>query len=178
MRLTITSTKIKETLRLVDVRCIGSFEWDATVGCYMKGLASLRRERERQPIISKCIEEMRQELKKYEYFQPANQRIDDVFDVIEKVLGKHTHTHKRQKAETLRAARKKLEIMDLDLPEKIYEIIYGEYNISRDWCPRFFNSCKMILVYSEMIRDELVKRGSSVDEDDVITFECIYHDSE
>ena len=46
-------------------------------------------------------------------------------------------------------------------------------SVSRYWCPRFFNSCQMILEYSKMIKDELVKSGSIVDEDDVITFDYI-----
>ena len=58
--------QITKTLKLVVDEDIDDFEWNVTVGRYKKELALLTHERESQPIISKCIEEMRQELEKYE----------------------------------------------------------------------------------------------------------------
>ena len=56
---------------------IPNFEWNLSVGCYMKKLALLRHDRKSWPIISKCIEEMRQELEKYDdRIRSANQRIN------------------------------------------------------------------------------------------------------
>ena len=57
--------QIEETIRLVVAEFIGDFPINITVGRYMKKLALLRFARERQPIISKCIEEIRQYLEKY-----------------------------------------------------------------------------------------------------------------
>ena len=130
----------------------------------MEELAKLRRERVNQPVISKCLEEMRQELEKYEYFRPANQRIDESFLIIEEELSNYEKiTLKRRNVEDIKKKTKKLDIRDLDLPENIFEIIYGEYEIQPNWCPRFSKVCVMILVFSEMIRDALLKRGSTTD---------------
>ena len=89
--------QIKKPLRLVFDKPIDDLPFDVTVGRYMKELALLRREFESQPITSKWEEEIRQELKKYEYLLPDNQRIDDIFDVIEKVLNKHEKKNKTVK---------------------------------------------------------------------------------
>ena len=75
---------ITKTLKLVVDNDIDDFEWNVTVGRYMKELTFLRREREGKPIISKCIKEMRQELEKYDRIRPANQQINEFFTKIEK----------------------------------------------------------------------------------------------
>ena len=43
---------------------IDGFEWDHNIGVYLLKLTLLRREHENWPIISKCFDEMRQELEK------------------------------------------------------------------------------------------------------------------
>ena len=48
--------------------------------------------------------------------------------------------------------------VDADLVEKIDEIIRS-YDISYDRCPRFFDVCTGIILFSKMIREELMKQG-------------------
>ena len=101
---------------------------------------------------------MRQELEKYECFRRGSQLIDDIFIAIEKVF-------RNYELEPLRsgdAENRKLKKLDLD--ERIYEIIDGDYEIQPDWCPAFAKVCVKILKYSKMIIKELLKRGSSEDE--------------
>ena len=64
--------QITKTLKLVVDEDIDDFEWNVTVGRYIKELAIFRLEREREPITSKCIEEMRQELEKYNRLRSAS----------------------------------------------------------------------------------------------------------
>ena len=74
---------------------LANFERNGSEGCYMKkNLALLRRERENWPIISKCIEEMRQKLEKYEYFRSANQMIDNILEVIEVELYDYSYDYR------------------------------------------------------------------------------------
>ena len=52
----------------------------------------------------------------------------------------------------------KLKMMDVDLVE-INDRIIRRYDISYDWCPRFFSVCAGIILFSKMIRKELIKKG-------------------
>ena len=76
--------QITKTFKLVVDKDIDDFEWNVTVGRYMKELTFLRREREGEPLISKCIKEMRQELEKYDRIRPANQQINEFITRIKK----------------------------------------------------------------------------------------------
>ena len=58
------------------------------------------------------------------------------------------------------------ELWSLDLEERIYEIVYGDYEVMPSWCPEFAKVCEQVLKYSRMIIQELLKRGSSEPEED------------
>ena len=84
--------QIAKTLKLVVTDPLLSHEWDYSLGCYMKQLASLRHERKSWPIISKCIEEIRQEIEKYDdRIRSTIQRINNLFIEIELVLSKYEY---------------------------------------------------------------------------------------
>ena len=78
--------QIRKTLKLVIDRPIDDFEWNVTVDHYMKELALLRHERKGQPLISKCIEEIRQELETYDCLRSASQPIDEFIAKIKQGL--------------------------------------------------------------------------------------------
>ena len=90
-------TDRKKTLKLVHIHiCVG----DVNVGRYMKELAILRCEREWQPIISDCIEEIREELEKYGYFRSVSQPIGSFINTIEEEIDKY-EKKKKKEAKTL-----------------------------------------------------------------------------
>ena len=81
--------------------------------------------------------------KVHEYIRPANQLIN-MFLFIESNLDDYGYEIKPLRIRDVEIKKKKLEIMDMDIPEKIYKIIYEVYNISPDCNPRFFRICTMI----------------------------------
>ena len=128
----------------------------------MKELATLRFERERQPIISKCIEEIRQELKKYDCIRSASQPIDEI---EKKKPNKQTRQLRKKKkklsgSKDVEDNKEKLKTVGGDLVE-INDRIIRSYDISYDWCPKFFRICAGIILFSKMIREELIKQGIS-----------------
>ena len=100
--------QIEETLDLVFGGLIDDFPWNVTIGRYMKELALLSCERESPPIISKCIEEIRQELEKYDCIRSASQSIDEFITKMKKKKKNSSITkrNKCRKAKMLRATRR------------------------------------------------------------------------
>ena len=122
------------------------FEWNVTVGRYTKELTLLC-EREGEPIISKCIREMRQELEKYDHIRSVNQQINKFVTRIEKELDKYEKKPKNKnllKSENVEDKRgdpeEKMSV-DGDLDGDLVEInnrIIRSFGISYNQCPTFF----------------------------------------
>ena len=68
---------------------------------------------------------------------------------------KHTHTPRSRDVED---NKEKLKTVDADLVE-INDRIIRSYDISYDWCPWFSSVCTGIILFSKLIREELMKQG-------------------
>ena len=81
---------------------------------------------------------MRQELEKYDYLRSVSQPINEFIAKIEKELDRYElKLLKSEKVKYKRGDPEEIMPVDADLVEKIDEIIRS-YDISYDWCPRFF----------------------------------------
>ena len=62
---------------------------------------------------------MRQELEKYEHFRPPSKPINNIFEVIESELNDYGYEIQPLKIRDVEDRKKKLEITDMGIPEKI-----------------------------------------------------------
>ena len=125
------------------LRCVGMSK-PYTIGDYLKKVK--RRCKDKKIFFtSKCIEEIRKELRKYVHFRRGSRRIDDILTSIEKDFAEY----EMEDPKTIGPSEK--ELKSLDLEETIHEIIYGKYEVMTSWCPEFAKTCERILKYSGMI---------------------------
>ena len=93
----------------------------------MKELALLEHEREDQDSIFKCIEDIKEELEKYDYLRSFSQPIDGSITKIEKEHDKYEE--KPLKSKDVENSKKKLKTldMDMDLVEMFKEIVAEQF---------------------------------------------------